>query len=243
MIESANLIEIFSSVQGEGKYVGYRQAFVRLTGCNLRCAYCDTKLRRQKYCNFETSAGSMKFYKIQNPISADKVADALQAFINEVPTHSISFTGGEPMLHGDFIRAVAERVEAKIFIESNGTLFNELDRIISYVDIISMDIKLPSVVGTNLIENHRRFMEIAKTKDLYTKIVISAETTTEEFLAAVQLIASMSTDILLILQPVTPFNNIEAAAPDKLLSLQALALKHLNNVRVIPQTHKLINVF
>ena len=239
----ANLIEIFSSVQGEGKYVGYRQVFVRLTGCNLRCAYCDTKIRKQKYCNFETSAGSMKFYRIQNPITADKVAAAAQAMINEVPTHSISFTGGEPMLHCDFIRAVAERVNAKIFLETNGTLFNELERIIKNIDIISMDIKLPSVVGTDLLENHRRFLEIAKTKDVYTKIVISAETTTEEFLKAVQMIAAISKDILLILQPVTPFNEVSAAAPSELLNFQALALKYLNNVRVIPQTHRLINVF
>ena len=243
MIESANLIEIFSSVQGEGKYVGCRQVFVRLTGCNLRCAYCDTKLRRQKYCNFETSAGSMKFYRIQNPISADKVADAVQFMINEVPTHSLSFTGGEPMLHCEFIKAVAKRINTKIFLETNGTLFNELERIIDCVDIISMDIKLPSVVGIDLLENHRRFMEIAKIKDLYTKIVISAETTTEEFLAAVQMIASISSDILLILQPVTPFNNVEAAAPDKLLSFQAAALKYLSDVRMVPQTHKMIKVF
>ena len=106
-----------------------------------------------------------------------------------------------------------------------------------------MDIKLPSVVGTDLFENHRRFLEIAKTKDLYTKIVISAETTTEEFLTAVKMIATTSKDILLVLQPVTPFNHIEAAAPDKLLLFQALALKHLNSVRIIPQTHKLMNVF
>ena len=243
MIKSANLIEIFSSVQGEGKYVGCRQVFVRLTGCNLRCAYCDTKFRTQPYCNFETTAGSMKFYRIENPISSDKVVDAVQAMINEVPTHSITFTGGEPMLHCDFIQAVARNVDAKIFLETNGTLFNELERIINCVDIISMDIKLPSVVGTDLFENHRRFLDIAKAKDLYTKIVISAETTTEEFLTAVQMIAATSKDILLVLQPVTPFNHIEATSPDKLLALQALALKYLNDVRIIPQTHKLISVF
>ena len=242
MIKTANLIEIFSSVQGEGKYVGCRQVFVRLTGCNLHCAYCDTKLRPQKYCNFETSAGSMKFYRVQNPISSDKVVDVVTAMINEVPTHSITFTGGEPMLHCDFTQTVAEQVDSKIFLETNGTLFSELEKIIDCVDVISMDIKLPSVVGTDLFENHRRFLEIARAKDLYTKIVISAETTTEEFLTAVYMIASIPKDILLVLQPVTPFNKVEAASPDKLLSFQAMALKHLNDVRIIPQTHKIINV-
>ena len=241
-MKTTNLIEIFSSVQGEGKYVGCRQVFVRLTGCNLRCSYCDTNFRKQEFCNFETSAGSMKFHKVKNPLSIDKVVDIIQSLLSEVPTHSISFTGGEPMLNGDFIRAIAERIDVKIFLETNGTLFNELKNIIDCVDIISMDIKLPSVVGTDLFEHHRRFMEIAKTKDLYTKIVISSETTQEEFLTAVQTISSVSNDILLILQPVTPVNEIEAASADKLLSFQALALQHLNDVRVIPQTHKIINV-
>ena len=184
----------------------------------------------------------MKFHKVNNPMSIDKVVDVIQSMIIEVPTHSISFTGGEPMLNGDFIKAIAERIDTKIFLETNGTLFSELSSIIDYVDIISMDIKLPSVVSTDLFEHHRRFMEIAKSKDLYTKIVIANETSQDEFLMAVQTISSVSSDILLILQPVTPVNEVEAAPADKLLSFQALALKYLNDVRVIPQTHKIINV-
>ncbi len=238
-----NLIEIFSSVQGEGKYVGCRQIFVRLTGCNLRCSYCDTKFRRQEFCNFETSAGSMKFQKIKNPVNISKTVEMIQILADEVPAHSISFTGGEPMLHGDFIREISKKVNLKIFVETNGTLFDEIKKIIDCIDIISMDIKLPSVVETNLFESHRRFMEIAKEKDLYTKIVITNETTDEEFLQAVETIASVSKNILLILQPVTPFNHVEPASPDKLLSFQATALNFLDNVRIIPQTHKLINVF
>ena len=53
----ANLIEIFSSVQGEGKYVGCRQIFIRSAECNLNCAYCDTNFKRAAFCNVETFAG------------------------------------------------------------------------------------------------------------------------------------------------------------------------------------------
>ena len=229
-------------MQGEGKYVGCRQVFVRLTGCNLHCAYCDTQLRAPKYCSFETKSGSMKFYRIPNPVSADKVAKAVQAMLDEVPTHSVAFTGGEPLLHCDFIRAVAKRIRARIFLETNGTLFEEMERINDCVDIISMDLKLPGVVEADLWESHRRFLEVAgKKAEIYAKVVISADTTAEELLRAVELVAEAGVE-LLVLQPVTPRGGVEAAPPERVLALQTLALKILNDVRVIPQTHRVIGV-
>ena len=238
----ANLIEIFSSVQGEGKYVGCRQIFIRTANCNLNCAYCDTNFKRADFCNVETSAGSMTFKQIKNPLDAVQVAEIIQRFNMEVPAHSVSFTGGEPLLHWKFIREVAEKINLKIFLETNGTLPDELSQIINCVDIISMDIKLPSIAG-NFFDKHKEFLKIAVQKDLYTKIVISDETTLEEFDAAINLIAEVSPQILLILQPVTPVKNVKAIPARKILELQARAFSKLKNVRVIPQTHKLINIF
>ena len=240
-----NLIEIFSSVQGEGKYVGYRQIFIRSADCNLNCAYCDTNFKRAEFCKVETFAGSMTFDKIKNPLDVAQVTDIIKNFNSQVSTHSISFTGGEPLLNFKFIHEVAEEIKStglKIFLETNGTLTDELSEIINCVDIISADVKLPSVAG-NLFENHRKFLKIAAQKDLYTKIVISAETTLEEFEVAINLIAEVSPEILLILQPVTPVKNVKAIPARKILELQARALLKLKNVRVIPQTHRLLNIF
>ena len=96
-----NLIEIFSSIQGEGKYVGCRQVFVRLEGCNLDCKYCDTENTPGSHarCDVETYAGSREFAKLPNPRSAEQTAMEIKRLCKEVPHQAVSFTGGEPLLH------------------------------------------------------------------------------------------------------------------------------------------------
>lgn len=243
-MNSANVIEIFSSVQGEGKYLGCRQIFIRLADCNLNCTYCDTNFKRAEYCRIETFAGSMTFRNEKNPLNAAQVAEVIKNFCSNVKHHSISFTGGEPLLHWQFVHDVAEAVKnfgVKIFLETNGTLPDELEKISDAIDIISMDIKLPSV-GQNLFNLHEKFLRVACRKDLYVKIVVADSTTREEFLSAVELVANINPKILLIIQPVTPVNGVKAASPEKILSCQNEALKLLQDVRVIPQTHKFISL-
>lgn len=241
---SENIIEIFSSIQGEGKYVGCRQVFVRLEGCNLDCRYCDTENTpgAHQTCRAEREAGSREFEEVNNPLSAGQVADKVQSLLEAVPHQSVSFTGGEPLLHAPFIRKVAAllRGRAAIFLETNGTLPEQLESILDITDIISMDIKLPSILSRPRWEAHRQFLELARRKELYVKLVVSAETSRAEFEQAVQLLESTAPGTLLIIQPVTPFGGVEAAPPGKILAYQSYALERLQDVRVIPQTHKMI---
>lgn len=244
-MNSANVIEIFSSVQGEGKYLGCRQIFVRLADCNLNCAYCDTNFRRADFCRIETVAGSMTFRDVKNPLDAAQVVEVVKNFSGEVPTQAVSFTGGEPLLHWQFIRDVASAIKnfgVKTFLETNGTLYGEFEKISDVIDIVSMDIKLRGVVGKNLLGLHEKFLQAAHDKDLCVKIVVTGETTREEFLSAIDLLANFAPKIFLILQPVTPVAGVSAISAEKILSFQADALNRLENVRVIPQTHKFINL-
>ena len=244
-MSSANLLEIFSSVQGEGKYLGCRQIFVRLADCNLNCAYCDTDCRRADYCKVETAAGSATFRDVKNPLDSAQVAEVIKEFSDAAPTQAISFTGGEPLLHWQFIRDVACAVDGlglKIFLETNGTLYAELVNVLDAIDIISMDIKLPSVIGRQLFNVHEKFLRAAQGKDIYVKIVVTGETTQEEFLSAIETVANVDANILTILQPVTPVKQICAVSAEKILAFQAAALRRLKDVRIIPQTHKLIDL-
>ncbi|MBE8949121.1 MAG: 7-carboxy-7-deazaguanine synthase QueE [Quinella sp. 3Q1] len=243
-MSSANVLEIFSSIQGEGKYLGCRQIFIRLADCNLRCAYCDTNFSRAEYCKVERAAGSMTFRDVKNPLSAAQVIEFVRQFSGEVATQAVSFTGGEPLLSWRFIREVAAEIKSsgvKIFLETNGTLPAEFEQISDVVDIVSMDIKLPSA-GQNLFQQHEKFLRAARDKDLYIKLVVTGETTQEEFLSAVELVAQIAPTTLLILQPVTPTRKVSAISAEKILELQAAALRKIKNVRVIPQTHKFINL-
>lgn len=238
------LIEIFSSIQGEGKYVGRRQVFVRFADCNLRCKYCDTDFRRNATCSVERSAGLMRFEELDNPIEFEDVSEIIERLLSEVPSHALSFTGGEPLMHTEFIQKAAERFDGvKIFLETNGTLPNELERIIDLIDIVSMDIKLPRAVGgLDLFETHRKFLRLARRKDCYVKLVVDSEMTLNEFMSAAEFVASEDRDCLFIIQPVTPVGLIRAARPEAILRFQLEASKILSDVRVIPQTHRLTSV-
>lgn len=239
MSEKRNLIEIFSSIQGEGIYVGYRQIFVRFSGCNLCCAYCDTKTSHdpKDFCLIEQTPGVRDFMRLKNPIDTFKVLEAIRR-LAVLPHHSVSITGGEPLCSVDFLEKLLPNLKMKVFLETNGTLPDHLVRIIDFVDIISMDIKMPSIAKSMYWEEHKKFLQIAHRKEVYVKIVVGEETTEDEFWTAVQMVCETDPAIPLVIQPVTPIQGLKAPAPEKILTLQELALQLLSDVRAIPQTHK-----
>lgn len=239
--------EIFSSVQGEGKYVGCRQLFIRLIGCNMECPYCDTNTLahvKSVPCLLEAVNGYQEKLKLANPVKIEDVLPYIKYRL-QFPHHSVSITGGEPLLFTDFIRMLADEIKSfnvPLFLETNGTLPEQLEKVIDIVDIISMDMKLPSDVQAEYWREHEEFLHIAARKDVYVKIVVSEQSTEADFIKALDIIKHVDENILLVLQPITPQGGLCAAPPQKMLDWQDLALRTLKNVRVIGQTHRLLDL-
>jgi len=237
----AQIHEIFSSFQGEGLYVGERQTFIRFAGCNLSCAYCDTPqaLVLTKEYSVRTEKESKKH---NNPVSVQQLLELTLAYPKNL-THSVSLTGGEPLLQVDFLKNFLPELKKEkllIYLETNGVLPKHLEEIIDLVDIVSFDIKLPSATGLSPYwKEHKAALEVAYTKQVFTKVVVTKESKPKEIDEAATLIAEIDPDIPLIIQPVTPHGHIKKPLPEELFSFHAIAKRKLKQVKVIPQVHKL----
>jgi len=125
--------EIFYSIQGESSFAGFPCIFVRLTGCNLRCSYCDTQYA----------------YQEGKELSLDVIIKQIEKYRCSL----VEITGGEPLIQEETPLLISNLLDKgyRVLLETNGSLdVSMIDR--RCVRII--DIKLP---GSG--EAHRNFLE------------------------------------------------------------------------------------
>jgi len=227
---NARVLEIFRSIQGEGKYVGAPQVFVRFFECNMHCVWCDTP----------ASIGDGK--REYQEISAEDLLAQVDAL--DQGCHSVSITGGEPLVQKDFLKGfchVLKRSQKKIYLDTNGTLPGALGEIIQEVDIIAMDIKLPSSTKQKAYwHEHKDFLKIARRKEVFIKVVISLDTHPEEVLKAARLVAGVDKKIVFILQP--NYLDLRKGVVSQCVEHQKSCAKILKDVRILPQVHKFMKL-
>jgi 7-carboxy-7-deazaguanine synthase len=246
MSDPVHVSEIFSSIQGEGMLAGRRQIFVRLMECNLDCRYCDTNFEKSDICRLESKPGSGTFLNLPQPLSLHKISAIFNDWQSQLPGahHSVSFTGGEPLLHAD---ALAEwfpkiRTSLPIHLETNGTMHIALRQVKQHVDYISMDMKLPSTSGCTekLWELHALFLQEAHGGPVSVKVVVGEDTPDSEIRQVCDVISSVDAALPLFLQPLSMPDGSIGITAAHILRLQELASSRLPDVRVIPQMHKLL---
>lgn len=244
---SAGVVECFSSLQGEGILVGLRQVFLRFSGCNLACTFCDTPgmSNLPERCLLEQTPGRRDFVELGNPVALERISAQIEQWKHGWPGvhHSLSITGGEPLLQIEPLKHWLPVLRAllPIHLETNGTLFEHLAEVIDHLDWVGMDFKLPSASGcAPLWEDHQRFLRVAARKTVYVKVVIDSSTQPWEIERSVAMIAGVDPAIPLILQPMTLPDGRIPVPPLLMLEFQELAARELSEVRVIPQTHKFL---
>lgn len=228
----ADITEIFSSVQGEGIFVGAKQIFVRFKNCNLNCAYCD-----------EPRGATAKRYS-----APELMAEVSSLNKARGPHHSVSFTGGEPLLYADFMMsplAMLKKAGLRSYLETNGTLPEELVKVVELFDIIAMDFKLPSSTGEGEFwDEHYEFLKISSGRKVFVKLVVTPVTAEEDIKRSVDIIKSVDEDIPLILQPATSRGVLENRIDNDTIRsfLDICSRSRLTDVRVIPQVHKILGM-
>ena len=238
--------EVFRSVQGEGPYVGVLQIFVRLAGCSLHCAYCDSPRSRERVP--ECALGGLSRSRtVPNPIEPLELAAFVRSLAEASPgVHSMSVTGGEPLEQPEFLCAFlpeARKCDLPVYLETNG-LFEDAARAAApLVDIVSMDIKLPSLCGGgDLLGVYRNVLPLFRRRAMFCKVVVARGYDPNEFEEAARLVAEVDARTPFIIQPATPVPSCEGVRGDELLACYFKAAAYLDDVRVIPQCHRLLGL-
>lgn len=212
------LSEIFSSIQGEGIYVGYRQIFLRFAGCNIECDYCDE------------NSGEGQFY--DPPEVLDRIRELGKNY-----HHSISLTGGEPLLQINDLLKLLPQIDLPKYLETNATLPTYLREIRSLIDIFSMDFK------PGFEREFQESLELVREEDTFVKFIQVPGTFTNDLRKAVDIVSSIDKDIPFIIQPVTPHKLVKhMPTGDEIMAAYQIAKRKLSEVRVIPQTHKILRL-
>ena len=145
-----NITEIFYSLQGEAKEVGIPTVFVRLTGCPLRCNYCDTAYA----------------FKGNNPLSIKSIMEQIKKY----NTRYVCVTGGEPMAQSNCLILLDTLIKAgyKTSMETSGSI--DISPVNKKVSVV-MDLKTPS--STEQSQNRYENIALLESKDQLKFVIAS----------------------------------------------------------------------
>ncbi|MGL1904025.1 MAG: 7-carboxy-7-deazaguanine synthase QueE [Fibrobacterales bacterium] len=183
--------EIFYSIQGEGIYTGVPSIFIRLSGCNLRCNWCDTPYASHR------AEGSM--------MGISNIIDRCRLYTGAA---HVVITGGEPFIHKRISELVAGCKEAgyHVTMETAGTIY--LDTV---ADFISLSPKLLNATPTDgswqkkheaLRKNSNVLNKFMAHHEVQLKFVVGSYSDVEEVAAWIEELPNLTPDRILLMPQV-----------------------------------------
>ena len=231
----ARVSEIFTSIEGEGLFVGKKTLFIRFSGCHLKCRWCDTK--------YALPLDSGTEYQIDE--IEDLIIRELQPF-----TYKVNFTGGEPLLQTDAVIKLADFIKKqtnlKTYIESSCFDSELFSKVLPYIDICKIEFKtddskvVENEVYDSLLLNEIKCLELAveSSKTTYIKIVVTNSTNLESFKNLVYNISKKIRPSDIVGFIIQPSHGVDQPTVNKLLDTYDIVQPMFPEVRIIPQLHK-----
>ena len=238
----APLMEVFASIQGEGRYAGEPQVFLRLAGCPLRCTYCDTP-------------ASWALPRDPDWVTPFQAACHVRE-VEPGAARTVSVTGGEPLLWPGFVAALRTFLgPRRIHLETAGAHPAALERVLEHVDHVSLDLKAPEDLEPTVEipaqgETERapdgppawgtvraRVLPLLAGRDACAKVVVVGGTPAGAYDALLADVERLAPELPVVIQPATPVRGAAAPPQAELDAVLELALARGLEVRVLPQIH------
>ena len=232
----AKLSEIFTSIEGEGILFGTKTMFVRLAGCPLKCYWCDTP------------------YALPMDSGVDYPVDEVKELISKAlqpNTYKVNFTGGEPLVQYQVVVELAKFVRQKglrIYLESACYDAMRFAKVLPYIDFCKVEFKLrdSKVVNQNqyynLLKNELDCLKQSLTscKTTYIKVVVTNSSNLSEFKEIVHEVFRMAKPSELAGFIIQPSYTVDEPTLDVLFGFYDAVYPLFDQVRVVPQLHKII---
>jgi 7-carboxy-7-deazaguanine synthase len=230
------LSEVFTSIEGEGVYAGTKTMFVRLAGCPLKCHWCDTPYAIPMNSGDDISVDQLK----------KTIEDELQP-----NTFKVNFTGGEPLAQADAIVELAKFTRSKgikTYLESACYDAKKFAKVLPFIDICKIEFKLRDARAADdknypiLLRNELECLKMAVVagKKPYIKVVVTNSSQPAELAEIARKVFASTGSKNIAGFIIQPSYGIDEPLLDRLFAFYDAVYPLYEQVRVIPQLHKLI---